>query len=105
LFPGIPNKREFLARAFGRLGVLGLLEHAVAAWRPGLVVLTYHRIAEPGAGPFYDPVISATPESFCTQIDWLRNHVNVAPAFGGCPLRRVNSTVSVPDSDETRTRW
>jgi peptidoglycan/xylan/chitin deacetylase (PgdA/CDA1 family) len=77
LFHGIPNKREFLARAFGRLGVLGLLEHAVAAWRPGLVVLTYHRIAEPGAGLFYDPVISATPESFRAQIDWLRNHVRI----------------------------
>jgi peptidoglycan/xylan/chitin deacetylase (PgdA/CDA1 family) len=77
LFHGIPNKREFLARAFGRLGVLGLLERAVAAWRPGLVVLTYHRIAEPGAEPFYDPVISATPESFQAQIEWLRSHVRI----------------------------
>jgi peptidoglycan/xylan/chitin deacetylase (PgdA/CDA1 family) len=76
-FRGIPNKRDFLARAFGRLGVLGLLEQAVAAWRPGLVVLTYHRIAEPGAEPFYDPVISATPESFRAQIEWLRNHVRI----------------------------
>jgi peptidoglycan/xylan/chitin deacetylase (PgdA/CDA1 family) len=77
LFRGIPNKRDFLARSFGRTGVLGLLERAVAAWRPGLVVLTYHRIAEPGAEPFYDPVISATPESFRAQIDWLRNHVRI----------------------------
>ena len=29
------NKREFLARVFGRLGLLGLLERAVAAARPG----------------------------------------------------------------------
>ncbi len=77
LFHGIPNKREFLARAFGRLGILGLMERVSATWRPGLVVLTYHRIAEPGAGPFYDPVISATPESFRAQIDWLRNHVRI----------------------------
>jgi peptidoglycan/xylan/chitin deacetylase (PgdA/CDA1 family) len=77
LFHSIPNKREFLARAFGRLGILGLMERVSATWRPGLVVLTYHRIAEPGAGPFYDPVISATPESFRAQIDWLRNHVRI----------------------------
>ena len=69
------NKREFLARAFGRLGVLGLLEWAVAATRPGLVVLTYHRIAGTGADPFYDPVISATPESFCAQVERLRRRV------------------------------
>ena len=73
----IPNKREFLARGFGRLGVLGLLERTVAAARPGLVVLTYHRIAEPGADLYYDPVISATPESFRDQISWLRRHVRI----------------------------
>ena len=28
LFRGITNKREFLARAFGRLGILGLMERA-----------------------------------------------------------------------------
>jgi peptidoglycan/xylan/chitin deacetylase (PgdA/CDA1 family) len=74
---GIPNKREYLARALGALGVLGLLERALATWRPGLVVLTYHRIAEPGVDRFYDPVISATPESFRAQVKWLSNHVRL----------------------------
>ena len=73
----IPNKREFLARAFGRLGVLGLLEQMIARRRPGLVVLTYHRIAEPGADLFYDPVISATPESFRAQVEWLHDRVRL----------------------------
>jgi peptidoglycan/xylan/chitin deacetylase (PgdA/CDA1 family) len=77
MFRIIPNKREFLARAFGRLGVLGLLEQTIARWRPGLVVLTYHRIAEPGANLFYDPVISATPESFRAQVEWLHNRVRL----------------------------
>ncbi len=77
LFRVIPNKREFLARAFGRLGVLGLLEQTIARRRPGLVVLTYHRIAEPGADLFYDPVISATPESFRVQVEWLHNRVRL----------------------------
>jgi peptidoglycan/xylan/chitin deacetylase (PgdA/CDA1 family) len=77
LFHGIPNKRDFLARTFGRLGILGLIERVSARRRPGLVVLTYHRVAEPGAAPYYDPVISATPEAFRAQIEWLRNHVRI----------------------------
>src|SRR5262249_49969712 len=76
--PGEPmrNKREYLARLSGRLGVLNLLERLAAA-RPGLIVFTYHRIAEPGADPFYDPVISATPESFRAQVDWLGRRMRV----------------------------
>jgi peptidoglycan/xylan/chitin deacetylase (PgdA/CDA1 family) len=71
------NKRAFLARIFGRLGALGLLERLTDAMRPGLVVLTYHRIAEPGGDPFYDPVISATPESFRAQVEWLRRRLRI----------------------------
>jgi peptidoglycan/xylan/chitin deacetylase (PgdA/CDA1 family) len=77
MFRSIPNKREFLARIFGRTGVIWLLEQTLARQRPGLVVLTYHRIAEPGADSFYDPVISATPEAFRTQVDWLHNHARL----------------------------
>ena len=77
MFGGIPNKREFLARAFERLGVLRLLERTIVRRRPGLVVLTYHRIAEPGVDLFYDPVISATPESFRHQVEWLCNRVRL----------------------------
>jgi peptidoglycan/xylan/chitin deacetylase (PgdA/CDA1 family) len=73
----IPNKREFLARAFGRLGVLALLEQTIARHQPGLIVFTYHRVAEPGADLFYDPVISATPESFRAQVEWLHNRVRL----------------------------
>jgi peptidoglycan/xylan/chitin deacetylase (PgdA/CDA1 family) len=74
---GIPNKREHLARLLGRLGVLGLLERSAAAWQPGLVVLTYHRLTELGANQFYDPVISATAESFRAQVEWLQSHVEI----------------------------
>ena len=77
IFRAISNKREFLARAFGRLGLLDLLERTIARRRPGLVVLTYHRIAEPGTDLFYDPVISATPESFHTQIKWLHDRMRL----------------------------
>jgi peptidoglycan/xylan/chitin deacetylase (PgdA/CDA1 family) len=88
---GIPKKREFLARSLARLGVLGLLERAAATRGAGLVVFTYHRIAEPGADPFYAPVISATPDSFREQVNWLRDHVHfvtlddlAARLEGGC---------------------
>lgn len=77
IFRNIPNKREFLARAFGRLGLLRVLEQTIAKRRSGLVVLTYHRIAEPATDPFYDPVISATAESFRAQIAWLHNRVRL----------------------------
>lgn len=61
------NKRERLARISGRLGILRSLERLAEA-RPGLVVFTYHRIAEPGADPYYEPVISATPEGLRAQV-------------------------------------
>jgi peptidoglycan/xylan/chitin deacetylase (PgdA/CDA1 family) len=77
IFRHIPNKREFLARAFGQAGVLDLLEQTIARRRPGLIVLTYHRIAEIEMDPFYTPVISATPESFRTQIQWLHNRMRM----------------------------
>jgi peptidoglycan/xylan/chitin deacetylase (PgdA/CDA1 family) len=77
LFRRIPNKREFLARAFGQAGVLVLLEQTIARRRPGLIVLTYHRIAEPGMDLFYDQVISATPESFRTQIQWFHDRMRI----------------------------
>ena len=77
IFRTIPNKREFLARAFGQLGLLDLLERTLAIRRPGLVVLTYHRIAEPEIDSFYGPVISATPEALRTQVAWLNDRVRL----------------------------
>jgi peptidoglycan/xylan/chitin deacetylase (PgdA/CDA1 family) len=74
---GIPNKRERLARALGGTGVLGLLEGITHRWRPYLAVLTYHRIAESGTDLFYEPVISATPESFRAQVQWLRSRLHL----------------------------
>jgi peptidoglycan/xylan/chitin deacetylase (PgdA/CDA1 family) len=74
---GIPNKRQYLARTLERLGALGLLECVVAMRRPALVVLTYHRIAESGNDRYYDPVISAAPQSFRAQVGWLHDRMPV----------------------------
>jgi peptidoglycan/xylan/chitin deacetylase (PgdA/CDA1 family) len=79
LLGAVPNKRQFLARALGTLGVLTLLERLALTRRPTLVVLTYHRIAVPGVStnPFYDPVISATPEAFEAQLRSLAHRFRV----------------------------
>ena len=77
IFRWIPNKREFLARAFGQLGLLSLLEQTITRRRPRLVVLTYHRIADPATELFYDPIVSATPEAFRTQVRWLSDRVRL----------------------------
>jgi peptidoglycan/xylan/chitin deacetylase (PgdA/CDA1 family) len=39
--------------------------------------LTYHRIAEPGRDAYYDPVISATPDAFRAQVEWLRRRFRI----------------------------
>ena len=79
LLDRIPNKREFLARSFRSLGVLQVLEQIARARPESLLVLTYHRIARPGAldNPYYDPVISATPAAFETQIAFLASHYQI----------------------------
>jgi peptidoglycan/xylan/chitin deacetylase (PgdA/CDA1 family) len=74
---GIPKKREFLARMLERLGAIKLLERALTTRPPALVVLTYHRIAERGTDPFYDPVISAAPQTFRAQLEWLRKRMRI----------------------------
>ena len=107
LLDRITNKRELLARAFGSLGLIGLLEQ-IALRRPALVVLTYHRIAVPGnaSNPYYDP----PPSSGCSScrvreiipLNLVQVQVNLvqvqAPSFsygvvdfppGGCWLFRL----------------
>jgi peptidoglycan/xylan/chitin deacetylase (PgdA/CDA1 family) len=74
---GTSNKREFLARTLERFGSINLLERMVGATKPALIVLTYHRIAERDADLFYDPVISAAPQSFRMQIEWLHNRMHI----------------------------
>jgi peptidoglycan/xylan/chitin deacetylase (PgdA/CDA1 family) len=67
----ILNKREFLARRLRDAGLLRFLERF--ATRPGLLVLTYHRIGDPASSPWYGPIYSASPESFRAQVRLLRD--------------------------------
>jgi peptidoglycan/xylan/chitin deacetylase (PgdA/CDA1 family) len=77
IFRSISNKREYLARALGELGVIAFLEQAIASHRPALIVLTYHRIGDPGSDRFYDPIISASPHVFHAQMKWLRDRIRI----------------------------
>ena len=69
LLDRIPNKREFLARSLGALGVFRLLERISTRRWPALVVLTYHRIGSPGikSNPYYDPWSRPLPRRFATS--------------------------------------
>ncbi len=68
--PLIPNKREFLARRLRNTGLLALIERL--ARRPGLLVLTYHRIGDPAAQPYYAPVASATIDALDDELATLK---------------------------------
>ena len=103
LFRGISNKREYLARILGRIGIIGLLERVVMAG-PALVVLTYHRIAEARLDRFYDPIISTTPNSFRAQINWLRNRTQIltlkeldARIQNGEPWKELSAFITFDD--------
>jgi peptidoglycan/xylan/chitin deacetylase (PgdA/CDA1 family) len=69
------NKRALLSQVLRTTGVLAALEHTARA--PCLIVLVYHRISDPSAEPFYDPLISATPEVFRAQMRWLSRSFDV----------------------------
>lgn len=60
--PSFRNKRAFLAARLENLGLVRLLEWSGRG--PGLAVLCYHRLGDPESDPFYQPLISATPEAF-----------------------------------------
>jgi peptidoglycan/xylan/chitin deacetylase (PgdA/CDA1 family) len=98
----IRNKREFLARQFGNLGLVGLLERA--ARRPSLLVATYHRIGTPTESPYYGGVFSATPEAFADEVRFLRDRFRLITleelldlAEAGIPLTGPTALITFDD--------
>lgn len=69
------NKRRMLASGLGGLGLIALMERL--ARRPGLVVLTYHRIGDPAASTAYRPVYSASVEGFRAEVAALKRSFRV----------------------------
>jgi peptidoglycan/xylan/chitin deacetylase (PgdA/CDA1 family) len=66
------DRRELLSRLLAHrlVGRVGRLAHP-----PGLVVLTYHRVANPD--DLDDDLRSATPSTFRAQLRWLRDQARV----------------------------
>ncbi|MGE3820796.1 MAG: polysaccharide deacetylase family protein [Isosphaeraceae bacterium] len=98
----IKNKRDFLARGLRATGALDLLERWAS--RPGLLVLTYHRIGDPSATDFYAPVVSATPEGLREQLRRLRRTRRVLTLeeateiiASGSPIHRSVALVTFDD--------
>lgn len=76
LLAAIPGKREFLAQGLKYTRALAALERPLER-KPGLVVFTYHRVMEPADNLFYDRVVSATPASFRTRMDWVKTRFDL----------------------------
>jgi peptidoglycan/xylan/chitin deacetylase (PgdA/CDA1 family) len=100
---------------FEALGILRGLECMTVARGCSLVILTYHRIATPGvsSNPYYDQVISATPEQFRAQIRYLTSHFRLtqpqdilAPGTGPSPtLRGATPSLLVTFDDGYRDNY
>ncbi len=73
------SARERLARVLAGAGVLdAALKLRAAARVPYLTILTYHHVAEPGAGYAFDPAVAdVTPAQFRRHLDVLRKHFSV----------------------------
>jgi peptidoglycan/xylan/chitin deacetylase (PgdA/CDA1 family) len=68
------GKRELMARALNAV-MLRPLRQLVG--RPGLLCLTYHRVADAHADGLDDGLISASVKEFEWQVRWLRDNVRV----------------------------
>ena len=98
----IPNKRAFLAGRMADLGLIRLVERL--ARRPGLLVLTYHRIGNPVSGDDYAPVYSATVETLERTLQTLKKSHEIVSvddvirmSESGFPLTRPNALVTFDD--------
>jgi peptidoglycan/xylan/chitin deacetylase (PgdA/CDA1 family) len=72
--------------------------HAIErlALRPCILVFCYHRICPTGENPFYDPIESATPESFEFQIRFLRDHFRLPQPSECVEILATSQAVSEP---------
>jgi peptidoglycan/xylan/chitin deacetylase (PgdA/CDA1 family) len=79
LLSRITHKRQLVSQLLAPLGTFQLLERISALGRPTLAVITYHRIAVPGieANPYFDPVISTTPDAFEDQMRFLARQYRI----------------------------
>ena len=74
--------------------MLNVLERKIRKRRNQLAVLTYHRVAEPGATPNLDPgLISASPPQFAEQMEYLATRCHVVSLHEVLEVRRTGKTL------------
>src|ERR1039457_3382283 len=100
--PAAKSRRDRAAILASRSGLLGALE--ALPRRPGVLVLTYHRIGDPEEGAYDDGVFEATPEQFDEQVRYLKSHFQVTElrevilwAEGNAPLRHSHVLITFDD--------
>jgi peptidoglycan/xylan/chitin deacetylase (PgdA/CDA1 family) len=96
------SKREIISRIAALAGVTRALE--VAARRPCVFILNYHRVTNPDTCPFDRAVIETTPEAFDLQMNLLKRRYNVigleelqSIVHGRIPLRHCHVMVTFDD--------
>jgi len=98
--------RSLTDRALGLLHRLGLFALSISLQPRKLTVFCYHRITDPGEPGFdtFKPNVSATPEGFAAQIDWLQRHYHIlslgeleAWLHGGAELPRHAALITFDD--------
>ncbi len=91
-------KRITLARALDRLGLLRALlaarSRAIFPWRH-LSVVTFHRVASPGAPGFDPDVADTTPVAFARQVEILKRYFTLVDTLD---LQAHRSGVPLPDN-------
>ena len=80
----IPNKRVMLAKGLSVSGMIRVIERL--ARRPGLLVLTYHRIGNPANCEDYGPVYSASSEGLESTLRALKNSHDIMNLAEVCSL-------------------
>jgi peptidoglycan/xylan/chitin deacetylase (PgdA/CDA1 family) len=98
----ILRKREIFSRLAALTGITRALE--VAARRPCIFIVNYHRVTNPETCPFDRAVIEATPEVFDQQMALLKRRYNVigldevqSIVHGQTPLRHFHVMVTFDD--------
>jgi len=100
------------AEALRRTGVLALLESIRS--RPGLLIITHHRVGNAAATRFDRAIFSASADSLDQQLKYFNRHLNIvggeeleAIATGQQKLTRMNVAITFDDGylDDYRTTF
>jgi peptidoglycan/xylan/chitin deacetylase (PgdA/CDA1 family) len=96
------SKRGLLAGAMRWSGLLAALERWPS--KPGILVVTHHRIGDAGASRFDRGVFSATAEQLDAQVKYFKRHYNIvggeeleALVLGKAPLKRLQVAITFDD--------